>query len=421
MIHLLGRDTLAVQGIVTRLVRQALAFVTVLGTAAGCVALHTPSVGPPARLRLTLLDTVVIATEPNPPGGRRDAWFGGLSGLARDARTGRYVAVIDDRQLSRVAWLDISVTAGRLLVRPGDVVPIHAGPDIDARLTTNADLESIVALPDGTWVVSEEGHDSDGEADQPQRGVWPPALLTLEPDFTVTQLQTWPPPFTLGPESGGVRDNQGFEGLTRTPDGRLIAGLERPLYSDLPAYLRNGRPFSSGRAGLSRLVELAEADGAWEPRRQWAYPISRTPAPKGFETICDDGEMGLTELLALDDVRLIALERACLVNLAMRTVRNAVQLYLVDVSRATDIAGRRGRDLTRARAASKTLLLDFDSLVPQLPPALANLDNFEALTFGPPLPGGQRTLIVVSDDNFRVTQKTAFVWLGIEEEAGIRN
>ena len=149
------------------------------------------------------------------------------------------------------------------------------------------------------------------------------------------------------------------------------------------------------------------------------YPLSRTPAPEGFETICDDGEMGLTELLALDDVRLIALERACLVNLATRTVRNVVHLYLVDVSRATDIAGRRGQELSRARAASKTLLLDLDSLVPQLPPALANLENFEALAFGPPRPDGQRTLIVVSDDNFRVTQKTAFVWLGIEE--GARN
>jgi 3-phytase len=299
------------------------------------------------------------------------------------------------------------------------VVPIHAGPGIDPRLTTNADLESIVALPDGTWVASEEGHDSSGEPDQPPRGEWPPALLTLQPDFTVTQLQPWPAPFTLGPESGGVRDNQGFEGLTRTPDGRLIAGLERPLFSDLSAYSRNGRPFSGGRGGSSRLVELTEAGGAWQPRRQWVYPISRTPVPAGFETICDDGEMGLTELLALDDVRLVALERACLVNLVTRTVRNAVHLYLVDVSRATDITGRRGAALSRARAARKTLILDLDSLVPQLPPALANLENFEALAFGPPLPDGQRTLIMMSDDNFRVTQKTAFVWLKIEE--GTRN
>jgi hypothetical protein len=243
-----------VQGIVTRLVRQALAFVTVLGTAAGCVASHALSVSPPARLRLTLLDTVVIATEPSPPGGRREAWIGSLSGLARDARTARYLAVVDDRQLARVAWLDIAVEAGRLLVRPGEVVPILAAPGIDARLTANADLESIVALPDGTWVASEEGHDTTGEPGQPPAGLWPPALLTLQPDFTVTQLQPWPPPFTLGPESGGVRDNQGFEGLTLTPDGRLIAGLERPLLLG-PAGL------ASKRSSVQRRPRRSEPPG----------------------------------------------------------------------------------------------------------------------------------------------------------------
>ena len=47
--------------------------------------------------------------------------------------------------------------------------------------------------------------------------------------------------------------------------------------------------------------------------------------------------------------------------------------------------------------------------------ALTNLDNFEALAFGPSLPDGRRTLLVMSDDNFRATQNTVFVWLGIEE------
>ena len=42
-------------------------------------------------------------------------------------------------------------------------------------------------------------------------------------------------------------------------------------------------------------------------------------------------------------------------------------------------------------------------------PELDDLDNFEAMTFGPTLPDGGRTLLVVSDDNFRVTQKTVFL------------
>jgi hypothetical protein len=33
-------------------------------------------------------------------------------------------------------------------------------------------------------------------------------------------------------------------------------------------------------------------------------------------------------------------------------------------------------------------------------PELAPLDNFEGMVFGPDLPDGSRTLIIVSDDNF---------------------
>jgi hypothetical protein len=392
-----------------------------LGTAVGC-AVRAPALPASSAhgFQLRLLDTVVMTTITRPPEGRRDAWFGSLSGLARDARSGRYLAVIDDRQPSRVVWLDISVREGRLSVIRGEVSPIHPAPGLDPRLVRGADLEAVVALPDGTWVASEEGHESDGGRGQPAAGVWPPALLTFGPDLTVTRLQPWPAPFGLGPLSGGVRDNQGFESLTRTPDGRLIAGLERPLHADLPAPFRDGHPFSGGRAGPSRLVELVAADGMWQPRRQWVYPLDRTPAPRGFEAICNDGENGLTELLALDDTRLIALERACLQNPATPAVRNIVRLYLVDVSGATDVAAEPRGSIAAARPATKTLLLDFDSLIRQFPPALATLDNFEALAFGPVLPDGRRTLLVMSDDNFRATQHTVFVWLSIEE-AGDRS
>jgi len=39
-------------------------------------------------VRLTLLDTVILPPVTTPPGGRRAAWFGSLSGLAQDARSG---------------------------------------------------------------------------------------------------------------------------------------------------------------------------------------------------------------------------------------------------------------------------------------------------------------------------------------------
>jgi 3-phytase len=240
---------------------------------------------------------------------------------------------------------------------------------------------------------------------------WPPMLLALDASFSVTRLFPWPERFGLGP--GGVRANQGFEGLALTPDGRLIAGLEQPLLSDMPAARRNGRLFGGGGGGPSRFVELVPGDGGWTPRREWVYRLDPTAVHPG-EQICDDGENGLTELLAIDDTRLLALERGCLSGPSR--VRNTARLYLADTRRASDVSPAGGTSVATATPVGKTLLVDFDTLIRKWPPELSNLDNFEALAFGPPLPDGDRTLLVMSDDNFRPTQHTVFVWFRIEEE-----
>jgi 3-phytase len=119
-------------------------------------------------------------------------------------------------------------------------------------------------------------------------------------------------------------------------------------------------------------------------------------------------------LLALDATRLIALERACLIRPG--AVRNTARVYLADTTGADDVSPAGKVPVASARPVSKRLLVDFDDLIPHWPRELANLDNFEALAFGPPLPDGRRTLIVASDDNFRSTQHTVFVWFAIEEK-----
>jgi hypothetical protein len=57
-------------------------------------------------------------------------------------------------------------------------------------------------------------------------------------------------------------------------------------------------------------------------------------------------------------------------------------------------------------------LSDVAGLSPDLAPGL---DNFEGLAFGPPLPDGRPTLIIVSDDNFNRTQRTWFLQFAIGE------
>ena len=390
------------------------------------VAAVMPAVG------LEFLAHVIIPTDARFPalGDRPDA-FGSLSGLARDEASGQYLAVNDDRIGARVVWLDLRYTGGSLTVTPTRLAPLSVGPGVDERRVTAADLEAIAALPDGTFVAAEEGHVV-GEGRLPFAGVWPPALLTLDRDARVTSLIEFPAIFAVAPppapgsrpsaslgaapgagsqptggvlsersESKGIRDNQGFESVTRTPDGRLVAGLEQPRYED-------GEPPRFDRGARSRLVEFVPEGGGWQARRQWMYELSPTPRTPGFDRVCNDGENGLSDLLALDATRLLSIERSCLLSGAS-VARNAIRIYQVDVTGADDVSGIASLAGSTARPVRKTLVLDLDRIVPRLSRQLAGLENFEALAFGPPLPGGRRTLLVVSDNNFRETQKTAFL------------
>jgi hypothetical protein len=160
-------------------------------------------------------------------------------------------------------------------------------------------------------------------------------------------------------------------------------------------------------------VEFVNDAGAWQARRQWLYRIEPTGSIPGFETICSDGENGLTELLALDNTRSLSLERACLQNSVSRAARNTARIFMVDVADAEDVSGVSSLAGMSVQEAKKTAVLDLDTLIPSLPASLAQLDNFEGLAFGPTLPDGSRTLLVLSDDNFRETQQTAVILLRI--------
>jgi hypothetical protein len=128
---------------------------------------------------------------------------------------------------------------------------------------------------------------------------------------------------------------------------------------------------------------------------------------------------GIVELLALGDDELLALERSFVAE-SGDTGRsmNRIRLFRVDLDGATDVAAIESlRDLTHVTAPRKVLVLDLSDaggLSGELAPGL---DNFEGLAFGPRLPDGRSTLIVVSDDNFNGTQRTWFLQFAIGQAA----
>jgi len=357
--------------------------IVVTVAAAGCGPKPPPAFFTNPLPLLTWLGEYTRPAGTSYPQLTHSAKYGSLSGLAPDQKRKQWIGVIDDRERSRVAWLTINYAATKLEVVPVGMQELSAAPGIDSRRVTEADLESIVALPDGTFVVAEEGHVRGG-------GVWQPALLQMTSDGVVTHVIEFPKEFQItGDGKTGLRDNQGIEGVAVTPSGRLIAGLEQPLLQD--------GTVTFDRPGPGRLIEFERSGSTFRAGRQWRYMISPTPFVENFEVLCTDGENGLVELLALTETTLFALERSCLTTKDKQFTANTVQLFSVEL-----VAGD----------ARKRLLLDFDTITPRLSSALSRLENFEAMTFGP-IVNGLATLLVASDDNFRATQKTAFLLFGM--------
>jgi hypothetical protein len=312
--------------------------------------------------------------------------FGSISGLTPDPETRQWVAVIDDRDRSRVAWLDVTYGPKGLEVAPVRMQELRAGPGIAERIATQSDLEAIVALPGGGFLMGEEGHRVRDTGE-----VWQPAILQVSHDAIVTSVIEYPKAFQITPDGKtGLRDNQGFESLAITPRGRIIAGLEQPLIEDGTVTFDRGAP--------GRLIEFERSGSRFKPARQWRYMISPTPRIENFDETCSDGENGLVELLALSETTLISMERACLITRDGQFTANPVQLFSVELI---------------GTEARKRLLLNFETVAPRLSSALTRLENFEGLSFGP-IVNGTPTLLIVSDDNFRKTQKTAFLLFGMK-------
>ena len=86
--------------------------------------------------------------------------------------------------------------------------------------------------------------------------------------------------------------------------------------------------------------------------------------------------------------------------------KNSIRLFSVSLKGADDISGEfslADRDVKRVH---KTPLLDLDTITDKLTKNWQKLDNLEGITFGPTLPNGHKTLILVSDNNFSRHQRT---------------
>ncbi|MCL2924771.1 MAG: phytase, partial [Trichodesmium sp. MAG_R04] len=200
----------------------------------------------------------------------------------------------------------------------------------------------------------------------------------------------------------GIRNNLAFENLTVTPNKRFLYTVTENSLA------QNGEISTLENEGTSRIIKYDLLTD--EIVKEVLYFVDSIPnAPVPADGSADNG---LVELLALDNRdTLLALERSFTSG-----VSNNIRLYEIQLQNTTNIqdfnslinSGDPNGELFDVDAvAEKRLLLDFADLG-------ITLDNYEGMTFGPILPDGSQSLVVVSDNNFNNFQRTQFLGFSLD-------
>lgn len=188
-------------------------------------------------------------------------------------------------------------------------------------------------------------------------------------------------------KKSGLRNNGTFEGLTFSHDKKSFwIGMELPLKQDgkEPKLVKGKYPV--------RISKLNKTTGALE--FQFAYLLDAIPRdsnPTGKFAV-----NGLPEILNIAKNQFLFIERAYASG--HKNGGNDVKIYFVDCINATDISEIKSLKKSKYIPATKTLLFDFETIRSKLTNGV--VDNIEGITFGSTLANGNRTLVVVSDNNF---------------------
>ncbi|MFD5243164.1 esterase-like activity of phytase family protein [Amycolatopsis sp. NPDC058340] len=331
---------------------------------------------------------------------------GGLSSIDFDPRTGEYALICDDRSAIDPArfytakfTLDakglgpVTFTGTKPLLRPDGTPypPLAKNDPAQPPNMQTIDPEELRVDPwTGQYVWSQEGERSAAARIDP-------SIREAKRDGAYVRDLPIPANEKMA-ETAGPRQNLAFEGLTFAGFGSLIASsVEGPL-------LQDGPEANTTSGALSRITVQSRFGPVLA---QYAYPqekVFASPNPPGaFATT------GISSLLAVDQAdptRYLVMERSFVTG-----VGNKIRIYEIDTKGATNILKTPSlADAKKVKPVKKRLLADLADF------KLSTVDNVEGMTWGPPLPNGERSLVLVSDNNFSATQVTQFIALAVPSE-----
>ncbi|MCP4200991.1 MAG: esterase-like activity of phytase family protein [bacterium] len=327
--------------------------------------------------------------------------IGGLSSITFDARRNVYYALSDDQgnrpTADPVRYYTVAIDLADGTLDAGDVEFVAVTQLFERRKIPfppgGLDPEGFVLGRAGFLFMSSEGNIF-------ANPIIDPFIKRYNRNGRATANLPIPDKYIPNGIDKGVRFNLSFESLNVTPDGRsLITAGEGALFQDGPA-----SGFTNGSLARILVYDLRKR----RPITEYVYEVAPWAEPSAIF-----GVNGIVEVLPIDDVgTMLVMERSFSVGGVLGGgTGNVVVINEISTQGATDVLGidalYDGGSPIAFTPVSQREIFAFDDL--SIP-----IDNIEGMTFGPPLPDGRQTLVIVSDNNFSAGQFTQFVVLALD-------
>ena len=331
-----------------------------------------------------------------------DTPVGGLSGLSYDRDRDRFYAISDDRSNlapARFYTFKLQLTPSGAIegVKLEDVTFLR-DRNGETYPPGTLDTEGIALSPRGSIYISSEGSSN--------RGIAPFINeYNLETGKLLSSLKIPQRYLPNREQQQGVQNNLGFEALTLSPKSlsredpfRLFTATESSLLQDEVTELQDGVTESPNQSAPIRLLHyIINPIGDPFLVAEHLYLLE----PSAEEVIYN----GLTELIALQkEGYFLSLERTYGWTGAGAKIFQIVVANATDTTKIASFAD----NLAAVTPLKKKILLDLSQLD-------IELDNLEGMTLGPRLQDGSRTLVLISDDNFRQDQVTQLLLFRLRE------
>ena len=323
--------------------------------------------------------------------------IGGLSGIVFDKKENKLLAVSDDRSYvneARFYEFNLILTDKAFSLAPTSVTKLKMK---NGSFFTKGfpDFEGITLLGENILISSEGGIDRKNPIN--------PELYVFNRKGDYIEQYPVPekflPPLKASSEKPmGARDNKVFEALSTSLDGKIVMmGMEEALFQDGP--ISNINYSSPVRIIVYKNKSVIN---------EYAYKLEKVEALKSVDL--SPGETGLTDLAVIDEQNFYSLERTYLPF----QNKNIIKIFKCKISdQTTDVFAIESLKNANFNPLEKELIADLDDYLPLMSPP--SLDNIEGLAFGPTLANGNKTLIVVSDNNFGKNQRTLFMAFEIQK------